>query len=316
MKKSMLTIATASLCGLFLLTGCGKKDDYVVSMKGGGITQEQYYNKIKTLETSQQTLQQMVIAQVAEEQCGDKVSDKDVDKELEKIQKQIGGKDKFEQQLKLIGQSESSFKKSLKQQLTIQELLKSNVKVTDDQMKKAFKDFHPEVEAQVICVSEKKKADDLLAKVEKDPKKFGEIAKKESADESAKKDGEITFDSNSTNVPAAVKEAAWKMKDGQISKVIKASTQDPSTLQTIDSYYIIKMNKQQDKGNDYKKYEKELKDIVTQQELSNPTFMQETIKKALKEEDVKVDDKDLQNVLAQFTGASNSDQKDDKKEEK
>lgn len=308
MKKKALSFAAISLCSLFLLGGCGKdkEDDYVVSMKGGGITQEQYYDAIKNSESSKATLQQMILSKVAEEQCGDKVSDDQVDKELEKLQKQVGGKDKFEQQLKMMGMSESEFKKKVKSSLCTQELLKTNVDVTDKEMKEAFKTFHPEVEAQIICVAEKSKADKVLKEVQANPKKFGEIAKKESADSSAKDEGKVKFDSTTPSIPAAVKEVAWKLKDGQISKVIKASTQDPSTLQNIDSYYIVKMDKQADKGNDYKKYEKQLKDIIVQQQIQNPSFIQKTMKKALEEENVKVDDKDLQSVLAQFTGSSSS----------
>lgn len=313
MKKSSLIAATSlGLVGVLALSGCGKdkNDEYVVSMKGGGVTQEQYYNKIKTQQQNEQVLQQMVLAKVAEEQVGDKVSDEDVNKQYDKFvkqaEKQAGGKEAFEQQLKAMGQSESTLKNSLKDQLLYQELLKSNVDVTDADMKKAFKTYHPEVEAQIIQVSEKSKADKLDKEAKQDPKKFGELAKKNSAHDSKSDEGKVTFDSTSTTIPAAVQKEAWKLKDGQVSGVIKAEEQDPSTLQTVSSYYIVKMNKQQDKGNDYKKYEKELKEIVTNQEIQNPEFVQKTIKKAFNDANVKVDDKDLANVFAQFTDASSS----------
>lgn len=317
MKKRSLVAATSfGLVALLALSGCGKDkdDDYVVSMKGGGITQEQYYNKIKTQQQSEQILQQMVLAKVAENEVGDKVSDEDIDKQYDKLvkeaQKQAGGKEAFEQQLKAMGQSESSLKSAVKDQLLYQELLKSNVNVTDDEMKKAFKNYHPEVEAQIIQVSEKSKAEKLLSEAKKSPKKFGELAKKNSAHDSKNDEGKVKFDSTSTTIPASVQKASWKLKDGQISGVIKAEEQDPSTLQSVSSYYIVKMNKQQDKGNDYKKYEKELKDIVTNEEIQNPEFTQKTIKKAFNEANVKVDDKDLSNIFAQYMDSSSS--KEDK----
>lgn len=313
MKKRSLVLATSlGLVSVLALSGCGKDkdDEYVVSMKGGGITQEQYYNKIKTQQQSEQILQQMVLAKVANEEVGDKVSDKEVDKKYNELKKQAeqqaGGKEAFEQQLKSMGQSEAALKKQVKDSLLYEEMLKANVKVTDSDLKKAFKDYHPEVEAQVIQVSEKSKAEKLQKEVAKNPSKFGEVAKKESAHDSKSKEGKVTFDSTSTTIPSAVQKEAWKMKDGQVSKVIKSSEQDPTTLQNVDSYYIIKMNKQQNKGNDYKKYEKELKDIVVQEEIQNPEFVQKTVQKAFKKENVKVNDKDLSSVLAQFTQSSSS----------
>lgn len=317
MRKQSLIMATSlGVISLLALSGCGKdesKED-VVSMKGGGITQEQYYNKIKTQQSSEQILQQMVLAKVAKAEVGDKVSDKDVDKKYDELraqaEKQAGGKEAFEQQLKAMGQTDATLKASVRDSLYYQELLESKVKVTDDDMKKAFKTYHPEVEAQIIQVSEKSKADKLQAELSKDPKKFTEVAKKESAHDSKSNGGEVKFDSTSATVPTAVKTAAWKLKDGEVSSVIKASEQDPTTLQNVDSYFIIKMNKQQDKGNDYKKYEKELKKIVTQEKISDPTFVQKVIKEAFKEQNVKVNDKDLSNVLAQYTGTNDSSSKE------
>ena len=317
MKKNKLVMATSvGLIALLALTGCGKdkEEEDVISMKGGGITQEQYYNKIKAQQSSEQILQQMVLAKVAKAEVGDKVSDKDVDKKYDEMKKQLekqaGGKEALEQQLKAMGQSESSLKKSVRDSLYYEELLKSNVKVTDADMKKAFKSYHPEVEAQIIQVSEKSEAEKLQKQLAKDSKDFASIAKKESAHESKSEGGKVKFDSTSSTVPTAVKEAAWKLKDGEVSKVIKASEQDPTTLQNVDSYYIIKMDKQQNKGNDYKKYEKELKEIVTTEKISDPSFVQKVIKKAFKEQNVKVNDKDLSGVLAQYTDSSSSESKD------
>lgn len=319
MKKNKLIMATSvGMMTLLALTGCGndKENEDVVSMKGGGITQEQYYDKIKTQQSNEQILQQMILAKVAKAEVGDKLSDKDVDKKYNEMKKQLesqaGGKEALEQQLKAMGQTEATLKQSVRDSLYYEELLKSNVKVSDKEMKKAFKSYHPEVEAQIIQVSEKDKAEKLQKQLAKDPKSFTSVAKKESAHDSKSKGGEVKFDSTSSSVPTAVKEAAWKMKDGQVSKVIKASEQDPTTLQNVDSYYIIKMNKQQNKGNDYKKYEKELKDIVTKEEINDPTFVQKVIKKAFKDQNVKVNDKDLADVVAQFTDSSSSSSKESK----
>lgn len=302
MKHKRLALAATGVLSALLLTACGNSDSKtLVSMKGGGITQEQYYNKIKAQPSNEQVLQQMIIAKVAANKYGDKVSDKEVDKQYDKVKKAAG--DNFDAQLKAQGYTEKSFKESIRQNLEIQEMLKANTKVTDADLKKAWKTFHPTVKAQVIQVAEKSTADKIYDELKKDPDKFTDLAKKDSA-LNPDKGGEISFDSTSTEIPSNVQDAAWKLKNGEISDVISAEQTDPTTYQTVKSYYIVKMVKQQDKGDDYKKYKSQLTDIVEAQQMSDPSFIQKTVKKELKEEDVKINDKDLSGVLASFTQQS------------
>lgn len=305
MKKKRIALAATGLLSALLLTACGNDDSNkdLVSIKGGGITQEQYYNKIKTQSTNEQILQQMIIGKVAANKYGKKVSDEEVDKQYDKVKKEAGSE--FESQLKAQGYTEKSFKAALRQNLEIQAMLKANTKVTDADLKKAWKDYHPQVEAQVIQVAEKSKAEKLAKQVKEDPDKFTELAKKNSA-LNADKGGKIKFDSTSTEIPANVQKEAWKLKDGEVSGVISAEQTDPSTYQTVKSYYIVKMVKQKDKGDDYKKYKSELTSIVEAEQMSDSAFIQKTVKKELKEADVKINDKDLSGVLASFTNSSSS----------
>ena len=59
-------------------------------------------------------------------------------------------------------------------------------------------------------------------------------------------------------MPAEVQTAAFALKDGEISEVISAT--DASTYTT--SYYIVKMVKNQDKGNDMDKYKDQITEIA------------------------------------------------------
>lgn len=305
MNKKRIALVATGLMSTLLLTACGNSDDSkdLVSIKGGGITQEQYYDKIKTQSTNEQILQQMIIAKVAHNKYGSKVSDEEVNKQYEQVKKAQGSD--FDTQLKAQGYTEKSFKEYLRQSLEIQAMLKANIKVTDSELKKAWKSYHPKVEAQIIQVAEKSTATKLEKQLKKDPDKFTSLAKKNSA-LNASDGGKISFDSTSTEVPSNVQSAAWKLKNGEISSVISAEQTDPSTYQTVKSYYIVKMNKQSDKGNDYKKYKSELTAIVQAEQLNDASFVQKTIKKELKEADVKINDKDLSGVLASFTGSSSS----------
>lgn len=62
----------------------------------------------------------------------------------------------------------------------------------------------------------------------------------------------MKFDSTTTTVPAEVKEAAFKLKDGQVSDVITSTNASTYTTE----YYVVKMVKNQNKGNDMDKYKK------------------------------------------------------------
>ena len=306
MKKNKLAlISVGAMASLALLTGCSSSGDKnLVTMKDGKITQSEYYDRIKAQQTNEQILQQMIIYKVAGIRYGDKVSDKQVDKEYKKMKKTYG--DQFESLLKSNGYTPKSYRKELKDTLAVQQMLKSNIKISDKDLKNAFKDFHPEVEAQVIQVSDENKAKELQEQAKNDSGKFGKLAKDNSTASSASDEGKVKFDSTSTEIPTQVQKAAWNMKDGDVSDVIKVEETNPQTFQTVTSYYIVKMNKQSDKGDDYKKYKKQLKEIVLNEKLNDPSTVRNIIKKELKAEDVKITDKELQNVLSTFTVDTNS----------
>ena len=95
-----------------------------------------------------------------------------------------------------------------------------------------------------------------------------------------------------------VKKAADKGDD--FSKLAK----DKSTDTT--EYYVVKMVKNQNKGNDMDKYKKELKEIATDTKLSDSTFQNKVIGEVLKDANVKIKDKDFENVLSTFTSDSST----------
>ena len=82
---------------------------------------------------------------------------------------------------------------------------------------------------------------------------------------------------------------------------------DFSKLATYTTeYYVVKMMKNQNKGNDMDKYKKELKEIATDTKLSDSTFQNKVIGEVLKDANVKIKDKDFENVLSTFTSDSST----------
>ncbi|MFC4772212.1 peptidylprolyl isomerase [Enterococcus hermanniensis] len=300
MKKKIL-LAAAGLFSVVVLGACsGSSSQEIATMKGGKITVEDFYNEAKKEQTNQSLVRNMIIYKVFENAYGDKVTDKQVDKAYNEQKESLG--DSFDTQLKSAGYTTKTFKEYLKQSLAFQEGLKAHVKVTDKDLKTAWESFHPEVTARIIQASSEDDAKAIKKQLD-DKGDFAKIAKEKSQDSTTKADGgKIKFSSQSSSVPSEVKEAAFKLKNGEVSDVI--STTDSSTYQT--SYYIVKMEKTSSKGNDMDKYKKELKKIAEDTQMTDQTFTSEVIAKELKKANVKIKDDSFENILSDFLTTNSS----------
>ncbi|ENZ6558006.1 peptidylprolyl isomerase [Enterococcus faecium] len=299
MKKRFLALAI--VLGTGLLSGCtdaGEKT--AVSYKGGTISEQEVMDSLKKMQGADSAVQQLIVYQVFEDKYGDDVSTKEIDSQYDQTKKQLG--DSFDSQLKSAGYTEQTFKDSIKQSLAFQEGLKKHIKLTDEDLKTAWESFHPEVEAQIIQVASEDDAKDVKKAADKGDD-FSKLAKDKSTDTTTKEDGgKVKFDSTTTTVPAEVKEAAFKLKDSQVSDVITSTNASTYTTE----YYVVKMVKNQNKGNDMDKYKKELKEIATDTKLSDSTFQNKVIGEVLKDANVKIKDKDFENVLSTFTSDSST----------
>ncbi|WP_270783559.1 peptidylprolyl isomerase [Enterococcus lactis] len=299
MKKKFLALAI--VLGTGLLSGCTNAGEKTaVSYKGGTISEQEVMDSLKKMQGADSAVQQLIVYQVFEDKYGDDVSTKEIDSQYDQTKKQLG--DSFDSQLKSAGYTEQTFKDSIKQSLAFQEGLKKHIKLTDEDLKTAWESFHPEVEAQIIQVASEDDAKDVKKAADKGDD-FSKLAKDKSTDTTTKEDGgKVKFDSTTTTVPAEVKEAAFKLKDGQVSDVITSTNASTYTTE----YYVVKMMKNQNKGNDMDKYKKELKEIATDTKLSDSTFQNKVIGEVLKDANVKIKDKDFENVLSTFTSDSST----------
>ncbi|EGP5338528.1 peptidylprolyl isomerase [Enterococcus faecium] len=299
MKKRFLALAI--VLGTGLLSGCTNAGEKTaVSYKGGTISEQEVMDSLKKMQGADSAVQQLIVYQVFEDKYGDDVSTKEIDSQYDQTKKQLG--DSFDSQLKSAGYTEQTFKDSIKQSLAFQEGLKKHIKLTDEYLKTAWESFHPEVEAQIIQVASEDDAKDVKKAADKGDD-FSKLAKDKSTDTTTKEDGgKVKFDSTTTTVPAEVKEAAFKLKDGQVSDVITSTNASTYTTE----YYVVKMVKNQNKGNDMDKYKKELKEIATDTKLSDSTFQNKVIGEVLKDANVKIKDKDFENVLSTFTSDSST----------
>lgn len=301
MKKKLILAAVSALSVLTLAACSGSSSNEIATMKGGKITVEDFYEQAKTDQNNQSLIRQLIVLKVFDQKYGDDVTEKMIDKQYDQTAKQYGDSDKFESALEASGLTKKSYREQIRQQLALQEGLKANMDIGDDELKAAWDSFHPEVEAQLIKLTSEDDAKDVLKEAQKDGADFSKLAKEKSTDTATAEDGgTVKFDSTSTTVPAEVQTAAFALKDGEISEVISAT--DASTYTT--SYYIVKMVKNQDKGNDMDKYKDQITEIAQNTLLNDSTFVAKTIGKELKAANVKMKDEDLADILSDYVSAT------------
>lgn len=106
MKKKIL-LAVVGAMSVFTLAACsGNTNTEIATMKGAKLTVEDFYEKAKTDQNSQQIVFDMILSEVFTSKYGDKVTDKDVEKEITNV---FG--DTFEDQLKASGMSRKEVEK-------------------------------------------------------------------------------------------------------------------------------------------------------------------------------------------------------------
>ena len=109
------------------------------------------------------------------------------------------------------------------------------------------------------------------------------------------------------------KKLPFKLDENGISDVITVSAGQNYSA----SYYIVKLNKKTEKGSDWKKYEKRLKEIIVDGRKQDTNYIRSIIAKAMTNANIKVKDdafkstfnQYLQNIGVETSGSSSSSKK-------
>jgi len=293
-----LTKWVLALAGLLMVTvvaGCsGNKT--VATLKGGRITQEEYYKEMKSSSSGKQTLQTMIITKALESQYGKDVSTKQVDKEYNKYKSQYGSS--FSSILSQNGMTTAQFKKNIRTNLLTEVALKKNKTVTNAQLKKEWKSYQPKITVSQILVAKKDTATEVIGKLQ-NGEDFSKLAKKYSTDSATKNNGGKmdAFDNDSTSVDSDFKTAAYKLD--------KVGDYTTEPVKTSYGYSIIKLDKKPAKGK-MSDHTAELKSKIYASWMQDSTVMQKVISKVLKKANVSIKDSDLKDVLSGYVSSSNS----------
>ncbi|ANX11082.1 peptidylprolyl isomerase [Fictibacillus arsenicus] len=281
MKKWMLSLGlTAGLISLSACNNAGADSEAIVESKAGDITKEQFYNKMKE-QYGDQVLNQMIDEMVLEDKY--KVTDKEIDKEIDKIKEELGGEDAFKQALEQNGLSdEKQLKERVKSMLLNEKAATEGVKISEDEMKKAFEEkYKTEVKASHILVDDEKTAKEVQKKLNEGGD-FAKLAEEYSKDPGSKsKGGDLGFFGKGAMVPEFEK-VAFTLDKGETSDLVKSDY----------GVHIIKVtDKRENKFEDKKEQvEQELK-----QQKAKP--ITEILENLRKKADVKIKDKELKEKI-------------------
>lgn len=304
MKKKFLAGAV-TLLSVATLAACSTSSQGtdLISMKGDVITEHQFFEEVKNNPTAQQVLLNMTIQKVFEKQYGSEVSDKDVDDAVAEEQKKYG--DSYQTVLARAGMTAESRKQQIRTSKLVEYAVKkaAEAELTDENYKKAYEEYTPEVTAQIIRLDSEEKAKEVLAKAKESGADFTQLVKDNTTDEKAKENGgEITFDSASTELPAAVKKAAFALDVDGVSDVITA----PGTQAYTSNFYIVKLTKKSEKSANWEDYKEKLQSVILTQKQNDATFVQGVIGKELQAANIKVKDQTFQTIFTQYIQGDSS----------
>lgn len=299
------------LASTLALAACSNNtnSETIATTKYGNVTREEFVNTMKDT-VGEQTLQRLVLTKVLEGSVEDsKKLKEDAEQEVAKLVAQYGGENGM---LAALKQSGIASVDAYRQTIYLNKLMTAAVKkaaaFTDEDIKKYYDEWEPQIKVQHILIAAKAtasdeekaaakaKAEELIQKL-KDGADFSELAKENSADTgTASKGGEIGPFKRSDMVKE-FSEASYNLKNvGDITE---------TPVETQFGYHIIKML---DKGEKkpFDEVKSQMEEEMLQAKLKDSAYLHQTMVDLLKGADVKISDESLQNALKNFLDAADS----------
>ncbi|MFU2205991.1 peptidyl-prolyl cis-trans isomerase [Streptococcus pluranimalium] len=306
-KQTKLYTGVITLMSILTLAACSQEaspKDKLVTMKGDAITVSDFYKQAKDTTAGQQAMLTLVLDRVFEDQFGDKVSDKEVTTAYNEQVDAYGSN--FSAALTSAGMTEETYKQQIRVEKLIEYAVEQAAKkeVTDESLQKAYETYTPEISAQVIKLDDEEKAKSTLEQVKAEGADFAKIAKENSTEETV----DYKFDSSDNTLPTEVRDAAFKLKEGEISEVVQST--DITTYQP--TYYIVKTTKKEAKNPDWKTYKKRLTETILNEKKADSSFQNKVIAAALEKANVKIKDQSFSNILSNYNTTESSSSSSDK----
>ena len=277
----------------FALGHCIHPGGVAVNTAYGNITSSQIYNRVKQNQDTQMTAQSLIMEKALEHDFPKAATDQKVNARFKKIK---ANKFTYYQELQQLG-NDTAIKDNIKDSLLLEAAVAKNSKVTEAQVKEAYKTYRPGMTMAFVQVDSASKARDVhdqLAQA-KNYKDFAdEVTTLHNQDSKHVSAGhllpQISSLSDSQDVPAKIKNAAMKLNKGDVSPVIKINNK---------TYVILYMKSITEKSS-YANDKGEIKQTLKRQEQTNSANRQRVMLKYAKKAHPKAVDSSYKDLVKQM----------------
>lgn len=264
----------------------------IVTLKGDTIDIIDFYNETKKtqLSSAKASVLLSIMSRVLESEYGDKVTDEDVKKLYAEKASSYG--DTFEDEIAKYGYTTDTYKESLRLDLLMDAAYQkvAEAEITDENIQTQYDQYFPKVNAQVLVFDSEANA--KTAKEQLAEKDFATIAQ-----EIGQTTVDYEFTSESTDLPATIMEAAWKLDVDAVSDVI--TFDDAATATTY--YFVIKTTAKETKGS-LEELKDKMKEMAIEYKKEGAEFQQKVLSDLFKKYNVKIKDEAFGDVLSEYTG--------------
>lgn len=284
-----LAIAVTLSASVLGLAACNSGDgEVVVETSGENVTQEEFYEALKSSQAAPQVLTQLVADKVLA--ANYEVSDEEVEAELQRSKDQLG--DNFQAALEQAGftgdNAEEQYKEVLRSSMLQEKAVTEDIEVPEEDIQQRYDRMQTEIEAQHILVADEETANEVKSQLE-DGSDFAELAAEHSTDGSAQNGGELGYFTAGDMVPA-FEDAAYSLDVDEVS--------DP--VQSQHGFHIIKVTDKRETEEDLGSYE-EMKDQISRQLASqqvDPMQAQQKITQLIQDAEVDVQIEQFEDLFA------------------
>lgn len=297
-KLGLVLVTATTLLGL---AGCSSTNQssanqQVVAQYGKHqITQKDFYQALKAEPSSKTVLANLLVYGAMNQAYGKKIDNAKVTATYNSYKSRYGAQ--FTSYLTSNGYTAKTFKQTLRLNYLSQAALKAQMKPTAAQLKTAWQTYQPKITVQHILTTSETTATKVIAQLQQGAD-FAKLAQQYSVDTATSTNGGTmpAFDNTDKTIDSTVKQAAYKLKAGEYTK---------TPIKTTNGYEIIKMIKHPAKGK-FADHKADVTAAVYQKWETSSTVMKNVISQVLKDQNVKIKDKDLQSALDAYKGKTTS----------
>ena len=278
MKKWLLAMSLT--VSIVALAACNNGSEAVVETSAGEITKEELYEAMKSV-AGEAVATELIYDKILSAKY--EVTDEEVNAKVDELKAQLGTN--FEVALQSYGyKSEDDLKKVYRIGLLQERAAIAGLEATDEEIQEAYDAYVPRVKARHILVETEEEANEIIQSLNNGAD-FAELAKEKSIDTaSGANGGELGWFGEGEMVDEFEK-AAYALHVNEISAPVKSTY----------GYHIIQVTDKETKGT-LEEMKDQLAYDVKVSKLTNEV-MAEAMERELKEAGVKVNDKELAEIL-------------------